>query len=277
MKIKIEGENLGLKYISIIGKGKSIKFLFLPSPRNKPSPHNKTKNYFISFIFTLILLPILYLFFQSCATGVPSLPPNLPTSKLLSISVFFKSNINPVIQYSFNGQDYTYYFYSVLLFRFDDELISNNLDLVEHIFYFENGFKRINRISLPSGNTSITDQFSSIVLDNNSQVIGNRELRYNISLPDYILGNKTFFKFIVIVFLRNFSYSQISSDFGNNVVHYFINPSYSITIDLSNINVNFINSINNTYDGLNNLPPGFPQEFEESLKIEKIEYIYRIF
>lgn len=116
-------------------------------------------------------------------------------------------------------------------------------------------------------------------MDNNSQVVSDKELRFNIEIPDNLIGNKTFFKFIVLVFLRDFEYERIENDFGQNPVHYFVNPSYSITIDLNTLPVNSLQSINNTYDGLveDNLPPGFPQELKDSLKIEKIEYIYKVF
>jgi hypothetical protein len=166
-----------------------------------------------------------------------------------------------------------------LFFRFDDNLLSNNLDLVDHIFYFENGFKRINRVNPPSSDTSINDEWSNIIIDNNSQIIGN-ELRFNIPIPDNLIGNKNFFKFIVLIFLRDFEYSVIADDFGQNPVSYFNNPSFPITINLTNIQTNTVYSINNpVVDTLvdSNLPPGFPDNYKNSLKIQRIEYIYRVF
>ncbi|MFN3478669.1 MAG: hypothetical protein ACK4ZM_04835 [bacterium] len=225
------------------------------------------------------MLFIVFIFY-SCATGVPSLAPNNPqSSKILSISLFFKNNINPVIQYDYDNQNYTYYFYACLFMRFDNGLISNNLDLIEHIFYFENGFKRINRVSPPSSNTGVQDEWSAIILDNNSQVLQNRELRFNIVLPDNIFGNKSFFNFIVLVFLRNYEYGAIADDFGSNPVNFFVDPSYSIKIDINLVQPNTLQSINNTYNDVvePNLPPGFPDNLKESLKIEKIEYVYRVF
>lgn len=232
-----------------------------------------------NMLFFILLLSVAFLFY-SCATGVPSLVSTNPqASKILSLSLFFRNSINPVIQYSYNNQDYTYYFYACLFMRFDNGLISNNLDLIEHIFYFENGFKRINRINPPSSGTGVQDEWSAIILDNNSQVIQNRELRFNIVLPDSILGNKSFFNFIVLVFLRNYEYPAIADDFGSNPVHYFVDPSYSITININSIQPNNLQSINNTYNDVVevNLPPGFPDNLKDSLKIEKIEYVYRVF
>ncbi|MCS7243515.1 MAG: hypothetical protein RMJ36_02110 [Candidatus Calescibacterium sp.] len=227
----------------------------------------------------LILLSSLLFFIYSCATGVPTLNPNIPTNKLLSVSLFFKSNINPVIQYENNGQDFTYYFYVANFFRFDDGLISNNLDLIQHIFYFQNGFKRINRVSPPSANTSTQDEWSSIIIDNNSQIISNRELRFNILIPDDIIGNKSYYKFIILVFLRNYEYQSIDDNFGQDPVHYFDNPSYSINIDLNSIEVGRIYVLNNPFnDVVNiNLPIGFPEDKKDGLIIERVEYVYRVF
>ncbi|MCS7164855.1 MAG: hypothetical protein RMJ51_01025 [Candidatus Calescibacterium sp.] len=230
-----------------------------------------------NIITHLIFFGIIF-FLYSCATGVPTLNSSIPSNKLLSISVFLKSSIEPTIEYEYNGQQYRYYFYSALLFRFDDNLISNNLDTLQHIFYFQNGFKRINRINPPSPNTSVVDEWSSIIIDNNSQIIGN-ELRFNILIPDDILGNKQFFKFIILVFLRDYEYSQISDDFGQEPVSTFENPSFAITINLDSIQQNTIYSLTNPNQELieENLPAGFPEEKKNSLKIEKIEYTYRNF
>lgn len=161
--------------------------------------------------------------------------------------------------------------------RFDNQLLSNNLDLTRHIMFFERGFKRINRIREPSPNTSTSEEWSSIIIDNNSQLINN-ELKFNLQIPDNILGNINFIKFIVLVFLRDFEYLQIDDNFGQNVIHYFNNPSYSINIDITNIQPNTINVINNPNTNIEeaNLPPGFPSQ-RENLKIEKIEYILRNF
>lgn len=227
----------------------------------------------------LFILIIIIVVLNSCATGVPSLTPSPTSNKLLSISVFFKAPITPTINYQYNNQNYTYYFYNALFFRFDNNLLSNNLDLVDHIFYFENSFKRINRIRPPSQNTSTSDEWSTIINDNLSQVVGSNELRYNIQIPDQIIGNKTLFKFIILVFLRDYEYLQIADDFGQNPVHYFDNPSSAILIDLNNITPNTVYPLSNPNDSIveSNLPPGFPDDKKNGLKIDKIEYIYRIF
>ncbi|MEN3015555.1 MAG: hypothetical protein ABDH21_05840 [bacterium] len=215
-----------------------------------------------------------------CATSPPTLStPTNQNTNLLSISVFLKGNRQNSFNYQYNSQNYNYKFYLAIFFRFDDNLLSNNLDLTQYIMYFQNGFRRIRRINPPSANTPIADEWSTILVDNNSQLPSNKELRFNIVLPDTLIGNVNFFKFIILVFLRDYEYQIIADDFGQDPVHYFNNPSHAITINLSNIQQGNVNSLTNPFDGLvdSNLPPGFPDNFKDSLKIEKIEYVYRSF
>jgi hypothetical protein len=233
------------------------------------------KNYnFITLVITIIIL-----FLSSCATPTPML--NLPTitNKLLTIRVFFKNTIQ-----SNNDQNFNYHFYCALCFRFDEDFNNLNIDIWSHIYFFEirdltvYGFKRFNRVEPPSPNTSTSEEWSSIIIDTNSNVTNNI-LNFNILIPDNIIGSPTIYNFIVIVFLRNFEYNEMSDDFGQNPIDYYGTGAIQyITINTSNTNINQTYVLQNEQEGdldNSNLPPGFPNNYKDSLDITKIEYIIR--
>jgi len=236
------------------------------------------RNYnFITLVITIIIL-----FLSSCATPTPMLNPPLNpptiTNKLLTIRVFFKNTIQSNFSYTYNDQNFNYNFYCALCFRFDNNFNNLNIDRWSHIYFFENGFKRFNRIKPPSSNTSTSEEWSSIIIDTNSNR-SNNILNFNILIPDNIIGSPTIYNFIVIVFLRDFEYNQMSDDFGQNPIDYYgTGAIQNITIDISNTNINQTYVLQNEQEGdldNSNLPPGFPDNYKDSLDITKIEYIIR--
>jgi hypothetical protein len=237
------------------------------------------RNY--TFIVITIVITIIILFLSSCATPTPMLNPPPITNKLLTISVYFKKNIQSNFSYTYNDQNFNYNFYCALCFRFDEDLNNLNIDLWEHIYFFEkNRFKRFNRVKRPSSNTSTPNKWSTIIFDTNSN-ISNNILNFNIPIPDNIIDSHTIYNFIVIVFLRDkdFEYDQMSDDFGQNPIDYYGTEAIqNITIDISNTNINqtYVLQDNAQEDDLvqSNLPPGF-DNYKESLEITKIEYIIR--
>jgi hypothetical protein len=244
------------------------------------------RNYtFITLVITIVII-IIILFLSSCATPNPMLTPPTITNKLLTIKVFFKNTIKSNFSYTYNGQNLNYYFYCALCFRFDNTFNNLNIDRWEHIYFFENGFKRFKRINDPSHDTSTSQEWSNIIPDTNSN-ISNNILNFNILIPDDIIGSPTIYNFIVIVFLRdkNFEYNQMSDDFGQSPIDYYGTAAIqNITIDISNTSINqtYVLQDNVLQDNAqendlvqSNLPPGFPDNYKESLDITKIEYIIR--
>jgi len=232
------------------------------------------RNYnFITLVITIIIL-----FLSSCATPTPILTPPTITNKLLTISVYFKNTIQSNFSYTYNDQNFNYNFYCALCFRFDQDFNNLNIDRWSHIYFFENGFKRFNRINPPSTNTSTLDEWSSIIIDTNSNK-SNNILNFNIPIPDNIIGSPTIYNFIVIVFLRDFEYNQMSDNFGQNPIDYYSTGAIqNITINTSNTNINQTYVLQNEQEGdldNSNLPPGFPDNYKDSLDITKIEYIIR--
>jgi hypothetical protein len=76
------------------------------------------------------------------------------------------------------------------------------------------------------------------LIDTNSNVNDNI-LNFNILIPDDIIGSPTIYNFIVIVFLRDFEYNQMSDDFGQSPIDYYgTGAIQNITIDISNTNIN---------------------------------------
>lgn len=230
------------------------------------------------YYFSLILISIISLFLGSCATPTPTIaPPPIITNKLLTISVYFKNNIQPTFSYNYNSQDFNYNFYCVLCFRFDNDFNNLNIDRWSHIYFFENGFKRFNRVNPPSPNTSTPEEWSSIIIDTSSN-ISNNVLNFNILIPDNIIGSPNIYNFIVLVFLRNFEYNQMEDDFGQNPIDsYGFGSIQNIIIDTSNTNINQTYTLTEQEGDIDNanLPPGFPDNFKDSLDITKIEYIIR--
>jgi hypothetical protein len=232
-----------------------------------------------NYTFITIVITIIILFLSSCATPTPMLNPPTVTNKLLTISVYFKNTIQSNFSYTYNDQNFNYKFYCALCFRFDEDFNDLNIDLWKHIYFFENGFKRFNRINPPSPNTSTTQEWSSIIIDTNSNK-SNNILNFNIPIPDNIIGSPTIYNFIVIVFLRDFEYNQMSDDFGQNRIDYYGRVAIQyITINTSNTNINqtYVLQDNEQEDDLvqSNLPPGFPDNYKDFLDITKIEYIIR--
>jgi hypothetical protein len=232
---------------------------------------------FITLVITIVII-IIILFLSSCATPTPMLNPPTITNKLLTIRVFFKNTIQSSFSYTYNNQNFNYNFYCALCFRFDEDFNNLNIDRWSHIYFFENGFKRFNRINLPTHNTSTPQEWSSIISDTNSNRSDNI-LNFNIPIPDNIIGSPTIYNFIVIVFLRDFEYNQMSDDFGQSPIDYYgTGAIQNITIDISNTNINQTYVLQNEQEGdldNSNLPPGFPDNYKDSLDITKIEYIIR--
>jgi hypothetical protein len=232
------------------------------------------RNYnFITLVITIIIL-----FLSSCATPNPMLTPPAITNKLLTIMVYFKNTIQSNFSYTYNDQNFNYNFYCTLCFRFDEDFNNLNIDRWSHIYFFENGFKRFNRVKPPSTNTSTSEEWSSIIIDTNSNR-SNNILNFNIPIPDNIIDSPTIYNFIVIVFLRDFEYNQMSDDFGQSPIDYYgTGAIQNITIDISNTNINQTYVLQNEQEGdldNSNLPPGFPDNYKDSLDITKIEYIIR--
>jgi hypothetical protein len=232
----------------------------------------------INYNFVTLVIIIIILFLSSCTTPTPMLNPPTITNKLLTISVYFKNTIQSNFSYTYNDQNFNYNFYCALCFRFDEDF--NNLNIVRwsHIYFFENGFKRFNRVKLLSPDTSTSEEWSSIIIDTNSNR-SNNILNFNIPIPDNIIGSPTIYNFIVIVFLRDFEYNQMSDDFGQSPIDYYgTGAIQNITIDISNTNINQTYVLQNEQEGdldNSNLPPGFPDNYKDSLDITKIEYIIR--
>jgi hypothetical protein len=239
-----------------------------------------------NYTFITLVITIIILFLSSCATPTPMLNPPTITNKLLTIRVYFKNTIQSNFSYTYNNQNFNYNFYCALCFRFDKDFNSLNIDRWEHIYFFENGFKRFKRVKPPSSNTSTPNEWSTIIPDTNS----NRSdyiLNFNILIPDNIIDSHTIYNFIVIVFLRdkNFKYNQMSDDFGQSPIDYYgTGAIQNITIDISNTNINqtYVFQDNASQDNAqendlvqDNLPPGFPEDSKGSLDITKIEYIIR--
>jgi hypothetical protein len=231
-----------------------------------------------NYNFITLVIIIIILFLSSCATPNPMLKPPTITNKLLTISVYFKNTIQSNFSYTYNNQNFNYNFYCALCFRFDQDFNNLNIDRWSHIYFFENGFKRFNRINPPSPNTSTLDEWSSIIIDTNSNK-NNNILNFNIPIPDNIIGSPTIYNFIVIVFLRDFEYNQMSDNFGQNPIDYYgTGAIQNITINTSNTNINQTYVLQNEQEGdldNSNLPPGFPDNYKDSLDITKIEYIIR--
>jgi hypothetical protein len=231
-----------------------------------------------NYTFITLVIIIIILLLSSCATPTPMLNPPTITNKLLTISVYFKNNIQSNFSYTYNNQNFNYNFYCALCFRFDEDFNNLNIDRWRHIYFFENGFKRFNRVKPPSNNTSTSEEWSSIIIDINSNV-NNNILNFNILIPDNIIVSPTIYNFIVIVFLRDFEYNQMSDDFGQNPIDYYGTGSIqNITINTSNTNINQTYVLQNEQEGdldNSNLPPGFPDNYKDSLDITKIEYIIR--
>jgi hypothetical protein len=231
-----------------------------------------------NYNFITLVIIIIILFLSSCATPNPMLNPPTITNKLLTISVYFKNTIQSNFSYTYNNQNFNYNFYCALCFRFDQDFNNLNIDRWSHIYFFENGFKRFNRINPPSPNTSTLDEWSSIIIDTNSNK-NNNILNFNIPIPDNIIGSPTIYNFIVIVFLRDFEYNQMSDNFGQNPIDYYgTGAIQNITINTSNTNINQTYVLQNEQEGdldNSNLPPGFPDNYKDSLDITKIEYIIR--
>jgi len=242
------------------------------------------RNYtFITLVITIVII-IIILFLSSCATPTPMLTPPAITNKLLTISVYFKNTIQSNFSYTYNGQNFNYNFYCALCFRFDEDFNSLNINRWEHIYFFENGFKRFKRVNDPSSNPSTSEEWSIIIPDTNSNA-NDKILNFNILIPDDIIGSHTIYNFIVIVFLRDFEYNQMSDDFGQNPIDYYGTGAIQyITIDMLNTNINqtYVFQDNVPQDNAqendlvqDNLPPGFPEDRKGSLDITKIEYIIR--
>ena len=231
-----------------------------------------------NYNFVTLVITIIILFLSSCATPTPMLNPPTITNKLLTISVYFKNTIQSNFSYTYNGQNFNYNFYCALCFRFDKDFNNLNIDRWSHIYFFENGFKRFNRINPPSTNTSTSEEWSSIIIDTNSNVTNNI-LNFNILIPDNIIDSPTIYNFIVIVFLRDFEYNQMSDNFGQTPIDFYgIGSIQNIIIDISNTNINQTYILQNEQEGdldNSNLPPGFPDNYKDSLDITKIEYIIR--
>lgn len=231
-----------------------------------------------NYNFITLVIIIIILFLSSCATPNPMLNPPTITNKLLTISVYFKNTIQSNFSYTYNNQNFNYNFYCALCFRFDQDFNNLNIDRWSHIYFFENGFNRFNRINPPSPNTSTLDEWSSIIIDTNSNK-NNNILNFNIPIPDNIIGSPTIYNFIVIVFLRDFEYNQMSDNFGQNPIDYYgTGAIQNITINTSNTNINQTYVLQNEQEGdldNSNLPPGFPDNYKDSLDITKIEYIIR--
>lgn len=229
-------------------------------------------------LLSFLVLFFFILFFNSCATQKPTLNPIINTNKLLTISVYFKNNIQPTFSYNYNSQNFNYNFYCALCFRFDNDFNNLNIDRWSHIYIFENGFKRFNRVNPPSPNTNTPEEWSSAIIDTNSN-ISNNVLNFNIFIPDNIIGIPNIYNFIVIIFLRDFKYNQITDDFGQNPIDsYGIGSIQNIIINTSNTNINQTYVLQNEEEGdINqaNLPPSFPDNFKSSIDITKIEYIIR--
>ncbi len=235
---------------------------------------NKT---YLKYLLILFVVSIILLFLNSCATPPPLIAPPTTTNKLLIIRVYLKNNIQSTFNYEYNSQNFNYNFYCALCFRFDNDFNNLNIDRWSHIYFFENGFKRFNRVNPPSPNTSTSQEWSSIIIDTNSN-LSNNILNFNILIPDNIIGSPNIYNFIVIVFLRNFEYNQMEDDFGQNPIDsYGFGSIQNITINTSNTNINQTYTLNDQEGDIdnNNLPPGFPDNFKNSLDITKIEYIIR--
>lgn len=231
-----------------------------------------------NYNFVTLVITIIILFLSSCATPNPMLTPIPITNKLLTIRVFFKNTIQSNFSYTYNDQNFNYNFYCALCFRFDNNFNNLNIDRWSHIYFFENGFKRFNRINPPSTNTSTSEEWSSIIIDTNSNR-SNNILNFNIPIPDNIIHSPTIYNFIVIVFLRDFEYNQMSDNFGQSPIDYYGTGAIQyITINTSNTNINQTYVLQNEQEGdldNSNLPPGFPDNYKDSLDITKIEYIIR--
>lgn len=231
-----------------------------------------------NYNFVTLVITIIILFLSSCATPTPMLTPIPITNKLLTIRVFFKNTIQSNFSYTYNDQNFNYNFYCALCFRFDNNFNNLNIDRWSHIYFFENGFKRFNRINPPSTNTSTSEEWSSIIIDTNSNR-SNNILNFNIPIPDNIIHSPTIYNFIVIVFLRDFEYNQMSDNFGQSPIDYYGTGAIQyITINTSNTNINQTYVLQNEQEGdldNSNLPPGFPDNYKDSLDITKIEYIIR--
>ena len=223
-----------------------------------------------------ILISIFIFLFNSCATQPPTLgpTPTIPSTKLLTIKVYFKNLIEP--QYTI-GND-TYHFYCALCFRFDQNFSNfNNIDLWQEVYFFENGFKRFHRVQPPSTNTSTPQEWSSVILDTNSE-IQNNVLSFKIFIPDNIIGSQNIYNFIVLVFLRNFEYNQMQDDFGQSPVDYYgFGGIQNIVVNIPNTNLDQVYTFQDQEGDINdsNLPSGFPQNKKDSLDIIQIEYILR--
>lgn len=231
-----------------------------------------------NYNFITLVIIIIILFLSSCATPTPMLTLPTITNKLLTIKVFFKNTIQSNFSYTYNNQNFNYNFYCALCFRFDNNFNNLNIDRWSHIYFFENGFKRFNRINPPSTNTSTSEEWSSIIIDTNSNR-SNNILNFNIPIPDNIIDSPTIYNFIVIVFLRDFEYNQMSDNFGQSPIDYYGTGAIQyITINTSNTNINQTYVLQNEQEGdldNSNLPPGFPDNYKDSLDITKIEYIIR--
>jgi hypothetical protein len=123
-----------------------------------------------NYTFITLVIIIIILFLSSCATPTPMLTPIPITNKLLTIRVYLKNTIQSNFSYTYNNQNLNYNFYCALCFRFDEDFNNLNIDRWEHIYFFENGFKRFDRANPPSSNTSTTQEWSSIIIDTNSNV-----------------------------------------------------------------------------------------------------------
>jgi hypothetical protein len=231
-----------------------------------------------NYNFITLVIIIIILFLSSCATPTPMLNPPTITNKLLTISVYFKNTIQSNFSYTYNNQNFNYKFYCALCFRFDNNFNNLNIDRWSHIYFFENGFKRFNRVNPPSPDTSTSEEWSSIISDTNSNR-SNNILNFNIPIPDNIISSPTIYNFIVIVFLRDFEYNQMLDDFGQSPIDYYgTGAIQNITINTSNTNINRTYVLQNEQEGdldNSNLPPGFPEDYKDSLDITKIEYIIR--
>jgi len=232
----------------------------------------------INYNLVTLVITIIILFLSSCATPTPMLNQPTITNKLLTISVYFKNTIQSNFSYTYNNQNFNYKFYCALCFRFDNTFNNLNIDRWSHIYFFENGFKRFNRVNPPSPDTSTSEEWSSIISDINSNR-SNNILNFNIPIPDNIISSPTIYNFIVIVFLRDFEYNQMLDDFGQSPIDYYgTGAIQNITINTSNTNINRTYVLQNEQEGdldNSNLPPGFPDNYKDSLDITKIEYIIR--
>lgn len=232
-----------------------------------------------NYVFITLIIILIILFLSSCATPNPMLNPPITTNKLLTIKVYFKDNIRSNFSYTYNNQYFNYNFYCALCFRFDQNLNNLNIDLWEHIFFFENGFKRFKRTSPSDSNSDTPSEWSNVITDTNSYTDNNSNiLNFNIHIPDNIIGSPTIYNFIVVVFLRrDYQYNQMSDDFGQNPIDFYgIEYIQNIIINTSNANINQTYELTNEIeDDLNNLPEGFLDNYGDSLDITKIEYIIR--